>query len=52
MLSIETTPVPHVPAAERLTIDALGHKDDRITHVTARFGYMAAGTRAWRRARG
>ena len=40
ILSIETTPVPHVPAAKRLTIDALGHKDDRITHVTARFGYM------------
>ncbi len=40
ILSIETMPVPHVPDAERLTIDALGHKDDRITHVTARFGYM------------
>jgi KUP system potassium uptake protein len=40
ILSIETRPVPHIPAAERLTIDPLGHKDDRITHVTARFGYM------------
>jgi KUP system potassium uptake protein len=40
ILSIETKPVPHVPAAERLTIDPLGHRDDRITHVTARFGYM------------
>ena len=40
ILSIETTPVPHVPTAQRLTIDALGHKDDRVTHVTARFGYM------------
>jgi KUP system potassium uptake protein len=40
ILSIETKPVPHVPAAERITIDSLGHKDDRITHVTARFGYM------------
>ena len=39
ILSIETKPVPHIPPAERLTIDALGHKDDRITFVTARFGY-------------
>jgi KUP system potassium uptake protein len=40
ILSIETMPMPHVPAAERLTIDDLGYKDDRIIHVTARFGYM------------
>jgi KUP system potassium uptake protein len=40
ILSIETKPVPHVPAAKRLTIDDLGHRDDGITHVTARFGYM------------
>ena len=38
--AIETLPVPHVPAGQRITIDALGHKDDRITHVMARFGYM------------
>jgi KUP system potassium uptake protein len=40
ILSIETRPVPHVPVEQRLTIDSLGHKDDRITHVTVRFGYM------------
>jgi KUP system potassium uptake protein len=40
ILSIETMPVPHVPAAERLVIDDLGYKDDGITHVSARFGYM------------
>jgi KUP system potassium uptake protein len=40
ILAIETVPVPHVPAAERLTVDDLGYKDDRIIHVTARFGYM------------
>jgi KUP system potassium uptake protein len=40
ILSIVTMPVPHVPVAERLTIDPLGHRDDRVTHVTARFGYM------------
>ncbi len=40
ILSIETMPVPHVPASERLVIDDLGYKDDAITHVAARFGYM------------
>ena len=40
ILSIETMPAPHVPAEERLQIDDLGYKDDQITHVTARFGYM------------
>ena len=39
ILSIETMPVPHVPDPERLTVEALGYKDDGITHVTARFGY-------------
>jgi KUP system potassium uptake protein len=40
ILSVETTPAPHVPETERLRIDDLGYKDDRIIHVTARFGYM------------
>jgi KUP system potassium uptake protein len=40
ILAIETMPVPHVPAAERIVVDDLGYKDDRIVHVTARFGYM------------
>jgi len=40
ILAIETMPVPHVPAAERITVDDLGYSDDRIVHVTARFGYM------------
>jgi KUP system potassium uptake protein len=40
ILSIETMPVPHVPEAERLQIDDLGYKEDRIIYVTARFGYM------------
>jgi len=40
ILSIETKPAPHVPAAERLTVDPLGHRDDRVTHVTVRYGYM------------
>jgi KUP system potassium uptake protein len=40
ILTVETKPAPHVPAAERITVDDLGYKDDRITHVAARFGYM------------
>ena len=40
ILAIETMPVPHVPAAGRITADDLGYQDDRIIHVTARFGYM------------
>jgi KUP system potassium uptake protein len=40
ILAVETMPVPHVPAAERLTVDDLGYTDDQIFHVTARFGYM------------
>ena len=40
ILSVETMPVPHVPTAQRIAIDDLGYKDDRIIHVTARFGYM------------
>jgi KUP system potassium uptake protein len=40
ILSIATLPVPHVPEAQRLEMDDLGHKDDGIYHVTAKFGYM------------
>jgi KUP system potassium uptake protein len=40
ILSVETLLVPHVPPAERLLVDALGHDDDGILHVAARFGYM------------
>ncbi len=40
ILSVETTPAPHVPEAERLEFDDLGDPNDRINHVTARFGYM------------
>jgi KUP system potassium uptake protein len=39
ILDIKTLPVPHVPGTERLDIDDLGYKGDRIFHVTARFGY-------------
>jgi len=40
ILSIETEPVPRVPIDQRTVVDHLGHGDDGITHVTARFGYM------------
>jgi KUP system potassium uptake protein len=40
ILSIETMPAPHVPAEERLQVDDLGYKDDRIIYISARFGYM------------
>jgi KUP system potassium uptake protein len=40
ILAIETVPVPYVAKEKRLEIDDLGYTDDRIYHVTARFGYM------------
>ncbi|MEU6096237.1 KUP/HAK/KT family potassium transporter [Streptomyces sp. NPDC047079] len=40
ILSLETQPVPRVPADQRVVIDDLGYSDDGIIHVTARFGYM------------
>jgi KUP system potassium uptake protein len=40
ILTVQTFPVPHVAAADRIEIDDLGYRDDRIYHVTTRFGYM------------
>jgi KUP system potassium uptake protein len=40
ILSVETLPVPRVPANERTAVDDLGYSDDGIIHVTARFGYL------------
>jgi len=40
ILAITTLPVPHVAEDSRLEVDDLGYRDDRIYHVTARFGYM------------
>jgi KUP system potassium uptake protein len=40
ILSVETMPAPHVAEADRLQVDDLGYKDDRIIHVTACFGYL------------
>jgi KUP system potassium uptake protein len=42
IISLETTNVPHVPAAERLEIDDLGYRDDGIVKIVARFGFQDA----------
>jgi KUP system potassium uptake protein len=39
VLSVETQPVPWVPDDERIEVDDLGHANDAVIHVTARFGY-------------
>jgi KUP system potassium uptake protein len=40
IMSIETEPVPRVAPEDRMVVDDLGHRDDGITHVSAKFGYM------------
>jgi len=40
ILTLDTRPVPHVPEAQRIVVDDLGFRDDRIARVTARLGYM------------
>ncbi|MFD4869657.1 potassium transporter Kup [Streptomyces sp. NPDC058412] len=40
IMSLQTEPVPRVPADQRCVVDDLGYGDDGIIHVTARFGYM------------
>ncbi|GLY40124.1 putative potassium transport system protein kup [Amycolatopsis sp. NBRC 101858] len=40
ILSLETEPVPRVPAENRVSVEDLGHTDDGIVFVTARYGYM------------
>jgi KUP system potassium uptake protein len=32
--------VPHVPEAERITVDHLGHRDDGIVHLSVRYGFQ------------
>jgi KUP system potassium uptake protein len=39
ILSLETMPVPRIRPKDRLEIDDLGFKDDRITFVRAKHGY-------------
>ena len=40
ILSLQTEPVPRVPADDRIVVDKLGYADDGIVHVIARFGYL------------
>jgi KUP system potassium uptake protein len=40
IMSLETEPVPRVPPERRVTVEDLGHHDDGIIFVTARYGYM------------
>jgi len=40
ILSIQTERVPHIADSDRLTSDHLGDPDDRITRLTARFGFQ------------
>ncbi|MFL6125993.1 potassium transporter Kup [Actinophytocola sp.] len=40
IMSIDTEPVPRVPADQRIEVDTLGYTDDGITYVSARFGYL------------
>jgi KUP system potassium uptake protein len=40
IMSLETLRVPHVAESERVTVDDLGYRHDRITHLTARFGFQ------------
>jgi KUP system potassium uptake protein len=32
--------VPHIPAAQRLSVDDLGYADDGIVHLTVRYGFQ------------
>ena len=40
ILTVHTRPVPYIAETDRVEVDDLGHADDGITHVAARFGYM------------
>ena len=40
IVSMQSENVPHVPAAERLAVDDLGHADDGVVHLSVRFGFQ------------
>ena len=39
IVSASSANVPHVPVADRFEVDHLGHEDDRIQHLSVRFGF-------------
>ena len=40
IVAVETLPVPRLSDDQRITVDALGYRDDGIVHVTVHAGYM------------
>ncbi|MCE0763237.1 potassium transporter Kup [Pseudonocardia kujensis] len=40
IVSVVSENVPHIPMADRVTVDQLGPADDGIVHVAARFGFQ------------
>ncbi|MCW2524315.1 MAG: Low affinity potassium transport system protein kup [Frankiales bacterium] len=40
IISAQAENVPHVPLADAVTIDHLGHSDDGIVHLMVRFGFQ------------
>ncbi len=40
ILALETKPVPHVPPEQRIKVSDLGSRDDGISFVRARLGYL------------
>ena len=40
IVSVQSDTVPHVPPAERVTVDHLGYSDDGIVHLTVRYGFQ------------
>jgi KUP system potassium uptake protein len=40
IVTIAALPIPRASDSGRIEVDSLGHADDGIIHVTARFGYM------------
>jgi KUP system potassium uptake protein len=40
IVCVKTERVPHVPEADRVSVDDLGYRDDGITHLTARYGFQ------------
>jgi KUP system potassium uptake protein len=40
ILALETLPIPHIPEEKRIAVSDLGYRDDGITLVRARLGYM------------
>jgi len=39
IVSASSANIPHVPVADRFEVDHLGHEDDRIQHLSVRFGF-------------